>query len=184
MGLQCGMSRSRTDEWNSHPIRNRQPTANRGQNQTPNHCSTPHLLPRTLCKSDACPQARSILQIRRLPPPPPRGSPRVISPVISGQRFPQYQDSPCAATFDVDQRALRRCVHARLNPCADVTTVGLVYEAPDDPTSKVAKRIINPNVAIELGYALRALTDRALLKPRLRLPISFHEHSDHKPDFS
>jgi hypothetical protein len=46
---------------------------------------------------------------------------------------------------------------------ADVTPVGIVHEAPDDQTSNVAKKIINPNVAIELGYALHALTDSALL---------------------
>jgi hypothetical protein len=46
---------------------------------------------------------------------------------------------------------------------ADVTPVGVVHETPRDQTSKVAKKIINPNVAIELGYALHALTDRSLL---------------------
>jgi hypothetical protein len=45
----------------------------------------------------------------------------------------------------------------------DVTPVGIVHEKPDDQNSKVVKKIINPNVAIELGYALHALTDRALL---------------------
>jgi hypothetical protein len=42
----------------------------------------------------------------------------------------------------------------------DVTPVGTV---PDNEPGAVAKRIMNPNVAIELGYALHALTDRALL---------------------
>jgi hypothetical protein len=46
---------------------------------------------------------------------------------------------------------------------ADVTPVGIVHEMPDDPSSPVVKKPINPNVAIELGYALHALTDRALL---------------------
>jgi hypothetical protein len=46
---------------------------------------------------------------------------------------------------------------------ADVTPVGFVFEAPDDLTSAVTKKIINPNVAIELGYALHALSDSALL---------------------
>lgn len=46
---------------------------------------------------------------------------------------------------------------------ADVTPIGFVFEAPDDPASAVTKKIINPNVAIELGYALRALSDSALL---------------------
>lgn len=40
---------------------------------------------------------------------------------------------------------------------ADVTPVGLV------PREKEPKKLINSNVAIELGYALHALTDRALL---------------------
>lgn len=45
---------------------------------------------------------------------------------------------------------------------ADVTTVGIV---PPDVSAKdgTPKRLINSNVAIELGYALDALTDRALL---------------------
>jgi hypothetical protein len=42
---------------------------------------------------------------------------------------------------------------------ADVTPVGTVHERPDDQASKVVKKIVNPNVAIELGYALHALTD-------------------------
>ena len=42
---------------------------------------------------------------------------------------------------------------------ADVTTVGFVPNEKRGP----AKKLINPNVAIELGYALHALTDRALL---------------------
>jgi hypothetical protein len=43
---------------------------------------------------------------------------------------------------------------------ADVTPVGIVTaKAEQHPP----KKIINPNVAIELGYALHALTDRALL---------------------
>ena len=46
---------------------------------------------------------------------------------------------------------------------ADVTPVGTVREKPEDQNSKIVKKIINPNVAIELGYAMRALTDRALL---------------------
>jgi hypothetical protein len=46
---------------------------------------------------------------------------------------------------------------------ADVTPVGFVHERPDTQSSKIVKKVINPNVAIELGYALRALTDRALL---------------------
>jgi hypothetical protein len=42
----------------------------------------------------------------------------------------------------------------------DVTSVGVVPgKQPDAP----AKRLINPNVAIELGYALHAISDRALL---------------------
>jgi hypothetical protein len=43
---------------------------------------------------------------------------------------------------------------------ADVTPVGTVTITSEQGTPK---RIINPNVAIELGYALHALTDRALL---------------------
>ena len=46
---------------------------------------------------------------------------------------------------------------------ADVTPVGVVHEAPGDQSSSVVKKIINSNVAIELGYALHALTDRSLL---------------------
>jgi hypothetical protein len=43
---------------------------------------------------------------------------------------------------------------------ADVTPVGTVTtQSEQEPPTKV----INPNVAIELGYALHALTDRALL---------------------
>ncbi len=42
---------------------------------------------------------------------------------------------------------------------ADVTAVGFVSNEKQGP----AKKLINPNVAIELGYALHALTDRALL---------------------
>jgi hypothetical protein len=43
---------------------------------------------------------------------------------------------------------------------ADVTSVGIVPgKQPDTPP----KKLINPNVAIELGYALHALSDRALL---------------------
>ncbi len=44
---------------------------------------------------------------------------------------------------------------------ADVTPVGIV-PLPDD-SSKRPKRLINSNVAIELGYALRNLGDRSLL---------------------
>jgi hypothetical protein len=44
---------------------------------------------------------------------------------------------------------------------ADVTPVGVVHEAPADLNSKVAKKTINPNVGIELGYALHALTAAA-----------------------
>lgn len=43
---------------------------------------------------------------------------------------------------------------------ADVTSVGTVTTLPEQQPQK---KIINPNVAIELGYALHALTDRALL---------------------
>jgi len=46
---------------------------------------------------------------------------------------------------------------------ADVTPVGVVHEVPADLSSKIVKKIFNPNVGIELGYALHALTDRALL---------------------
>lgn len=46
---------------------------------------------------------------------------------------------------------------------ADVTPIGIVHEKPEDQNSSIVKKIINPNVAIELGYALHALTDRALL---------------------
>lgn len=46
---------------------------------------------------------------------------------------------------------------------ADVTPVGTVYERPEDRDLKIVKKIINPNVAIELGYALHAISDRALL---------------------
>jgi hypothetical protein len=42
---------------------------------------------------------------------------------------------------------------------ADVTPLGVVLNEKKTP----AKKPINPNVAIELGYALHALTDRALL---------------------
>jgi hypothetical protein len=42
----------------------------------------------------------------------------------------------------------------------DVTPIGA---APDPEQEAVTKKIMNPNVAIELGYALHALTDRALL---------------------
>jgi hypothetical protein len=43
---------------------------------------------------------------------------------------------------------------------ADVTSVGITTTQKDAPQPK---KIINPNVAIELGYALHALGDRALL---------------------
>jgi hypothetical protein len=46
---------------------------------------------------------------------------------------------------------------------ADVTPVGFIHEIPDNQSSKVVKKVINSNVGIELGYALSALTDRALL---------------------
>jgi hypothetical protein len=50
---------------------------------------------------------------------------------------------------------------------ADVTPVGFVVKTSDNQggevTTEVSKKLINSNVAIELGYALRALTDRALL---------------------
>lgn len=42
---------------------------------------------------------------------------------------------------------------------ADVTPVGVVL----NENKALAKKLINPNVAIELGYAVHALTDRALL---------------------
>jgi hypothetical protein len=42
---------------------------------------------------------------------------------------------------------------------ADVTSVGLIRTQSEQQQ----KKVINPNVAIELGYALHALTDRALL---------------------
>jgi hypothetical protein len=43
---------------------------------------------------------------------------------------------------------------------ADVTTVGTLATQPED---SVPKKLINSNVAIELGYALGKLSDRALL---------------------
>jgi hypothetical protein len=43
---------------------------------------------------------------------------------------------------------------------ADVTPVGITTTQTEEPQRK---KIINPNVAIELGYALHALGDRALL---------------------
>jgi hypothetical protein len=43
---------------------------------------------------------------------------------------------------------------------ADVTPVGSVTRQSEQ---ELPKKIINPNVAIELGYALHALSDRALL---------------------
>jgi hypothetical protein len=45
---------------------------------------------------------------------------------------------------------------------ADVTSVGITTATPQKGETE-PKKIINPNVAIELGYALHALTDRALL---------------------
>jgi hypothetical protein len=42
---------------------------------------------------------------------------------------------------------------------ADVTLVGLVINEDNTPT----KKLLNSNVAIELGYALHSLTDRAIL---------------------
>src|SRR5258708_15824640 len=41
---------------------------------------------------------------------------------------------------------------------ADVTPVATIPKRADDETSR-EKRNMNPNVAIELGYALRSLTD-------------------------
>jgi hypothetical protein len=46
---------------------------------------------------------------------------------------------------------------------ADVTVVGAVFKKTGDISSGIVKKTINPNVAIELGYALRALRDRSLL---------------------
>jgi hypothetical protein len=43
---------------------------------------------------------------------------------------------------------------------ADVTSVGVV---PSKKQTPPPKKLINPNVAIEIGYALHALSDRALL---------------------
>jgi hypothetical protein len=43
---------------------------------------------------------------------------------------------------------------------ADVTAVGIVQGRPADTPPK---KLINPNVAIELGYSLHSLSDRALL---------------------
>jgi hypothetical protein len=61
---------------------------------------------------------------------------------------------------------------------ADVTAVGIVTaESGREPP----KKVINPNVAIELGYALHALSDRALLMvmnehygSRADLPFDLH----------
>lgn len=47
---------------------------------------------------------------------------------------------------------------------ADVTIVGNALDIfNEDSTTVTRKKLINPNVAIELGYALRALTDRNVL---------------------
>ncbi len=46
---------------------------------------------------------------------------------------------------------------------ADVTPVGVVHSTPHDIKADVVKKVINPNVAIELGYALGTLSDRSLL---------------------
>ena len=46
---------------------------------------------------------------------------------------------------------------------ADVTPVGIVPVAAQDYGNKQPKKLINSNVAIELGYSLRARSDRSLL---------------------
>ena len=46
---------------------------------------------------------------------------------------------------------------------ADVTPVGVVPLTQPDGVRKEPKKLINSNVAIELGYSLRARTDRSLL---------------------
>lgn len=46
---------------------------------------------------------------------------------------------------------------------ADVTLVGEVTTGADKGEGSAAKKLINANVAIEYGYALHALTDRAIL---------------------
>ena len=52
---------------------------------------------------------------------------------------------------------------------ADVTLVGNVNTSGADGATAAGKKLINSNVAIELGYALRALTDRNVL-------LVFNEH--------
>jgi hypothetical protein len=53
---------------------------------------------------------------------------------------------------------------------ADVTLLGQVGDTdPSAATSGTHKKLINSNVAIELGYALRALSDRKIL-------LVFNEH--------
>jgi hypothetical protein len=46
---------------------------------------------------------------------------------------------------------------------ADVTPVSVVQSGESDGGSAVRKRNMNPNVAIELGYALKAVSDRNVL---------------------
>lgn len=55
---------------------------------------------------------------------------------------------------------------------ADVTPIGAVQTSP---TGERAKKLINGNVAIELGYALHALSDRAIL-------MVLNEHYGGRPD--
>lgn len=52
---------------------------------------------------------------------------------------------------------------------ADVTLVGNVHTSRADGSTAAGKKLINSNVAIELGYALSALTDRNVL-------LVFNEH--------
>jgi hypothetical protein len=65
----------------------------------------------------------------------------------------------------------------------DVTLTGFV-KAADEPETK--KKVINSNVAIELGYALHALSDRALLMvmneyygTRAELPFDLQTKAGH-----
>ena len=46
---------------------------------------------------------------------------------------------------------------------ADVTSVGTVFFSPNSGKDEQPKKLINPNVAIEIGYSLRTRTDRSLL---------------------
>ena len=90
-------------------------------------------------------------------------APEIDEPIEREARSAMHLDQDrkgISGSPDLARVILEKIEHAAVF-VADVTAIGIVPD--NDNAAKPAKKLINPNVAIELGYALHALSDRSFL---------------------